>query len=315
MKSFGVLTMFLTVLLALTLFVLSFSSVIHKNFKNVPNMLTFLQNARVYDNVSSIVRLEIQSYYPGIIKRNILLSGMADKLVDTVVTPNTVASVAAPALRLSVKFAQAPTAIVDKKVVVATASYKQQVVQALNNFGLPQFVVVNAKLVIDAVPAQLTLVNLEKRPNSILGMIIRIRTFLQYNQAAYQISWMVLIALVLILFLDTIHRIRDFFAALLWAFGSIGVLLVIVYMIRYWVMGLFLPATDDAITIAQTTLVTDAVSYLLREVRNIGVIYVAIAVVSFGIWRLVSFEKLQPKINRVLKKLHIHVPTVTVKIK
>ncbi|MBP9719409.1 MAG: hypothetical protein KBD46_02985 [Candidatus Levybacteria bacterium] len=278
-------------------------------------MLAFFQNARVYENVSTIVHLEIQSYYPPLIKKNILLSGLADKLVDTIVTPDTVANVAAPALRLSVKFAQAPTSIINNKVVISTALYKQQVVQALTNFGLPKFVVVNAKLVIDAVPAQLTLVNLEKRPNSILGIIIKIRTFLQYNQAALQISWMVLVALIIIIFLDTIHRFRDFFKAIWISFAVSGLLVITLYFARNLIMSIFLPSSSDPLMVAQNALVTDAVSYLLREIRNIGVIYVVFAVISFVIWRFVNFVKLQIKINKVLRRLNIHIPTVTVKVK
>ena len=279
------------------------------------SMQTFLQNARVYDNVSTIVKLEIQSYYPGIIKNNVILSSLANKLVDTVVTPDLIANVAGPALRLSVRFAQAPTAIINNKVVIATAIYKQQAVQVLRDFGLPKFIVVNAQLIIDNVPARITLVDLQKHPNSIFGMIIKIRTFLQYNTAALQISWMVLIALVIIIFLDTIHRIKDFFAALWWAFGISGILIVGLYFIRYWIMGMFLPTTEDALVMAQNTLVTDAVSYILREVRNIGVIYIAVAAMSFLLWRFFNFVKLQITINKMLHKLHIHVPTVTVKIR
>jgi lipid-A-disaccharide synthase-like uncharacterized protein len=315
MKSFGILTTLLTFLLGVTLLTLSFSHVIHKNFKDVPSMQAFFQNAKVYDNVSTIVRLEIQSFYPGIVKKNIFLSGLADKLVDTIVTPGTVANVAGPALRLSVKFAQAPTSIINNKVVIATAIYKQQAVQVLKDFGLPKFIVVNAQLIIDAVPAKLTLVNLEKHPNSILAVIIRIRTFLQYNTAALQIAWMVLVALIVILFLDTIHRIKDFFAAMVWSFGIAGALIMLIYLFRYWIMDMVLPNTQDMITIAQNTLVTDAVSYLLAEIRNIAIIYVGIAISSFVLWRYLNFVKLQVQINKVLRKLHIHVPTVTVKIK
>lgn len=278
-------------------------------------MLAFFQNARVYDNVSTIVRLQIQSYYPPLIQKNILLRGFANKLVDFVVTPDIVANAAGPALRLSVKFAQAPTSIINNKVVIATAMYKKQAVNVLTDFGLPKFVVVNAKLVIDAVPAQLTLVNLEKRPNSILGIIIKIRTFLEYNKMANDISWITLIGVLLILFLHTVDKIKHFFLAIWGSFGVIGACIIFFYITRLWIMGMFLPTTQDAITIAQNSLVTDAVSYILREVRNIGIFYIGIAAISFLCWKFLDFEKLQVRINKLLHKLHIHIPTVTIKVK
>lgn len=278
-------------------------------------MLAFFQNAKIYDNASTLIRLEVQNSYPPIIKKNLLLSGFANKLVDLVVTPELVANVAAPALRLSVGFAKAPTSIIDNKVVIATAKYKQQAVQVLTDFGLPKFVVVNAKLIIDAVPVHLTLVNLEKRPNSILGLIIKARTFLAYNHMVRDISVMLIIATLVILLLHTIDKIKNFFVALSWSFGSIGLLIVGVYVIRMWLMGMFLPTTQDAVTIAQNALVIDAVSYLLQEVRNIGLIFLGTGVISMVCWKFLNFDKLQIKINRLLHKLHIHVPTVTIKVK
>jgi len=315
MKSFGYFSLFLTVILSCSLLIFSISHVVHKNFKDTNSMLVFFQNAKIYDNVSTIVRLEIQGVYPPIISRNILLSGLANKVVEAFVTPNTIATVAGPALRLSVKFAQSPTSIIDDKVVIATAIYKQQAVQVLNDFGLPKFVVLNAKLIIDAVPAQFTLVNLEKRPNSILGLIIKARTVLTYNHVIRDVSFLMILGILLILFLHTIDKIKNFFCALMWSFGSIGLMILFVYFLRMWLIGLFLPMTQDVLTITQNILVTDALSYLLAQVRNIGIIYVCIGFISVLSWRFLNFEKLQIKINTLLHKFHIHIPSVSIKVK
>lgn len=80
-------------------------------------------------------------------------------------------------------------------------------------------------------------------------------------------------------------------------------------------MDMVLPNTQDVLTVAQNTLVVDAVSYILTEIRNIAIVYVGIAIISFIIWRYINFIKLQVQINKILRKFHIHVPTVTVKIK
>jgi hypothetical protein len=115
--------------------------------------------------------------------------------------------------------------------------------------------------------------------------------------------------------LDTIHRIKDFFAAVIWGFGISGVFIILIYLVRYWIMDMVLPNTQDVLTVAQNTLVVDAVSYILTEIRNIAIVYVGIAIISFIIWRYINFIKLQVQINKILRKFHIHVPTVTVKIK
>jgi len=278
-------------------------------------MLAFLRNANVYTNVSVIAKLKVQDSYPKIIANNFVLSGLADKLLDAVITPGLVERAAKPALILSVQFAQAPTDIVDNKVVVATAPYKQQVMQTVADFGLPKFLVVNAGLVIDAIPSQLTLVNLQKHPNSIMGIIIKARTLLHYNKTALHIAWIVEVAAMLILIIHNLHRIRILVLAIGVAKGIAGGLVVVLFYLKLWIMDMMLSGSSNALVLAQNKLVIDAASYVLLQMRNIAVVDLIIAAIFLLLWWFVHFDKLQSKVDKKLKKWHLHVPTVTVKVK
>ncbi|HVZ66748.1 MAG TPA: hypothetical protein VG917_00630 [Patescibacteria group bacterium] len=315
MNKFGILNIVIIFLVSIASLCIGFFSVVNKNFKDVPSMLGFLENANVYNNVSDIVRLEIESRYPKTINNSIILSGLANKLLDFVVTPQTVEKVAKPALNLSVKFAQAPTSIIDNNVVIATAKYKNQARETLSGFGLPKILLVNAGFLIDSIPAHLTIVNLEKHPNSILGIIIKLRTALKYSHKIVTISWIVMILALIFAIGNNIHRIKDLLKTLWIGFGISGGLIILLFLARGTLFAFALPNSSDPITLAQNRLVIDAVGYLLSQVKQIGVIYMVIAIISFVLYAFVKLDKVQSHINKVLRKLHIHVPQVTVEVK
>lgn len=315
MNKFGVLNIVIIFFITLATLCIGFFSIVNKNFKNVPSMLGFLENANVYNNVSNIVRLQIESRYPKAINNSIVLSGLADKLLDFIVTPQNVEKIAKPALNLSVKFAQAPTSIIDNNVVIATAKYKNQARDTISGFGLPKILMVNVNFLIDSIPAHLTIVNLDKHPNSILGIIIKLRTALKYSHKIEIISWIVLVITLLFTLGNNIHRIKDLLKTLWIGFGISGVLIIILFLARGTLFGFLLPNSSDPITLAQNKLVIDAVSYLLAQVKQIGVIFFGVAIISFVFYAFVKLDKVQSHINKVLRKLHIHVPQVTVEVK
>lgn len=276
-------------------------------------MLSFLNNAKAYNNLTTIIRIEIKNFIPKPLRNNILLAGLANNVIDGIITPGLVAQAAKPALELSVGFAKSPTAIINDKVVVATAKYKQQAISVLEGFGLPQFVIVNAQLLIDSVPNQLVLVDLKKHPNNVLGIIIKLRTLLEYNRTAMNVSWFVFTAALVTIILYNLHQVRHIFAVLFWALGVAGISIVLVNVFAPGIMTMLMPSAADALTVAQNALVSDAVSYLLTQMRSTAFLYIAIAVASFLIWKFIGFQKTQINVDRAMHKLHI--PHVTVKIK
>lgn len=313
LSTFGIFNIILVIVLCLTLLSYTFFKVINQNFQDVPSMLSFLSKAHVYNNVSQLVKLEIQNNYPKPIRNNFLLYGLANQLVNAVVTPSLIAQVTKPALQLSVAFAKSPTSIVNNKVVVATAPYKQQAAGTLQKFGLPKFLVVNAQLLLDSVPKQLVLVDLQKRPNSVLGLIIKARTLLQNNQMALGISWSVLLGVVAVIVVYNLRHLNNMLKALFIGFGAVGIIVVTLYFLMPWILSTALSNTSTEILVVQNQLISDIVTYLVLQMRNISLYYIAFGVVTFMVWRFVPLEHVQAKLDKILHKLHF--PKVSVKIK
>lgn len=312
MKQFGIFNTILVVCLFLVLLVFPFFKIINANFKDAPSMLNFLSKANVYNNASQILKLEVQDYYPKSIKNNFVLYGLANKLVDYVVTPNLVEKVAQPAVKLSVAFAKSPTSIVSNKVVVATAPYKSQALSTVNELGLPKILVRVATLAVSSVPQRLTLVNLEKHPNSPLAMIIRARTILQHNETFLVLTSFAMLFLWIVLIVYNMRHIKKLFEAIWIALGSAFVIVLILSFLIPLVVSWNLPGDVGNLGLAQNALVIDVVNYFIMELRNIIWWYAGFAIISFAIWKFIKFEKIQVKIDKFLKK--IHVPTVEVKV-
>lgn len=313
MKNFGLLNSFLIFITVLVLILLSFFCVINKNFKTTDSMLAFLKQANVYLNITTIVKLDIQANYPPAIKNNIIINGLADRLLDSIVTPTLVERFAKPAVRLSVRFAGAPTSIIDNKVVIATAKYKTQAEDALKDFGLPKFVVVNAGLLIDSVPTHLTIINNEKHPNNIFSLIIKMRTLLEYNKTALQISWIAAIALVLIVLVHNLSSIKRMLLILGVTFGIAGLLIVLFDLALPGLMSLFISQSLDPAVSAQNKLISDVISTLVRQIRNTGVVYVIISIVLLAIWKFIDLTRVQKRADKMFRRLHV--PEISVKIK
>lgn len=313
MKSFGGVNIFLTCVLTITLIALTFFSIIHSNFKDVPSMLSFLERANVYNNASTLIKLEIQENYPATIRNNIILRGLTDELVKVIITPQLVAKVAKPALQASVAFAQSPTAIIDDKVVISTSPYKAQARQVVGDFGLPNIMTKTVGLLINALPSQLTLVDLQKRPNSVLGMIIKARTILAQNNAARVSSWVVLIGVLLVSIFYNLRHVKKLIESLIIiCLVSSGVFILLWVLIPV-IFGMILPAPLTSIITAQNALVTDAVVFLVKQMMFVSLYYLALGIVLIVILKLVKFDRAQKKFDKLLHKLHI--PTVSVEVK
>lgn len=313
MKKLGPTNVVLIVILFFSLVSLSVFATINKNFKDAVSANSFLAKTGVYTDVSDLVKLKIQEKYPAQIQNNILLRGLANKLVDVVVTPNIVASAAKPAINASYAFAQGPTELVDDQVVLMTDPYKQQAKTMIGNLDLPKILVVNGDLLIDSIPAEFTIVNLEKHPNSVFGLILKARGLFEKNKIAMDLSWLVIGMSLVFLTLHGVRHLRNLVTCLTIGFGAAGLFVIVVTLLMPWIMRMSLPAADTEIIMIQNIIVTKIVLTLFNQFRDFAYFYIGIALVSAILWKFVQWEKIQVKVNKMLKKMHI--PTIHVDVR
>lgn len=315
MKSLGIFNIFSLILLTLLLLVLPFLTSFDQNFKSAQSMDTFFKNSRVYDNVSTIIKLEVQSKYPEVIKNNVIITSLLNKLVDAVVTPTIVSEVAKPTLKVALFVANSDTSIVNNKVVLATSSYKQQAVAAFNDLGLPQIVNANVDLLINSIPQSITLVDLTKNPNSPLGYLIKLHSLYLQNQFVLGMLWWILAVIVLGIILYNIVEVKKIFTVFwIGSFLSASIIFLL-YWLLPTLLSSFLPQATTDVAYAQNTLVIDVITYIVKGVSNTAILYGVFAVFMFAIWKFVDFDKAQDNTDNILKKINIPVFSIKVRKK
>lgn len=313
MKNLGPTNIVLIVILFFALVCLSVFGTINRNFKDAVSANSFMTKTGIYTDMSNLVRLKIQEKYPPVIENNILLRGLANKLVDVVVTPEIVAKAAKPAIDTSYAFAQGPTELLNDRVVLMTDPYKQQAKAMIGDLDLPRILVVNGDLLIDSIPAEFTIVNLEKHPNSVFGLILKARGLFEKNKIALDLSWLVIIMSLIFFLIHGIRHLRNLVTSLSISFGSAGLFVVIVSLLMPWIMRVSLPTAATEIAAAENNIVSKIVLTLFSEFRDVSYFFLGIAVILALLWKFVQWEKLQVKVNKMLKK--IHVPTIHVEVK
>lgn len=312
MQKFGILNIFIVIIFGLTLSALSFFCVVNKNFKDIPSVINFFNNANVYPNLTEITKITLRNYYSPMLQENVLQLALADKLADTLITPTVIKSVVDPGLKLSVAFSNQPTSIIENKVVVDTTKYKQQILQDINNYDLPKLVNSGISYFLTKVPQYVTLIDNQKHPNNLLATIIKARTFLQYNHMGLQISWVVLGLTILVLLINNILNLKRLVLTLGISLAVSGVVTLFVFVLIPWVISSSVPVTADAYVMAQNKLIYDGASYLIKQIGYLAYIYVGIALIFGVIWKFVKLDSLQAKINKLLHKLKI--PVLSVKV-
>lgn len=302
----------LLLVFTISLISISIFCVLTRNLKDVPSMMGFLKQANTFSHIADIARFEIRSYYPPVVANNFILRGVTDQAIDRIITPSLIEYGAAPALKLAYGFAKSPSSIINNKVVVDTNPYKTQAKQAIAEIGLPQIVVINADFLVDNLPPSLTLVDLEKNPNSVLGSIIKLRTFYENSQRWLSFSYVVLILSTFFMIALNLHRLKfmtnEFFIGTLVS----GATILVATFVLPGIITMNLP-TGGGVIQAQNMLILDAMQVLLSKIRFIAYVYLGISLFLFLIIWFLPFEKLQKKFDRMLKR--VHVPQVTVRVK
>lgn len=302
MKKFGVINYVSLVVLVLSLIVFTFSTVVYRNFRDVPSMLNFFDKANVYVNLAEVVKLEIEENYPPEIQRRVLVVALLDRLVDYVVTPQLIERAAEPVLKLSVKVAQQPIDIVSNKVVVDTASYKEQFAESLGESGLPPFLITAGNSVITSIPAQLTLVDNAKHPNNVLARIIKVRTALRYNTEMLQYAKVLIVISLLVLIINNVKRVRTLSLALTLGFGIPALAVIVGSYLAEPVLSTVMPATSSALAAAENKLAMDAILYLVLMMRNLAIVLLIFAVIFAVLWKFVPWVRTQKWVDKTLRR-------------
>jgi hypothetical protein len=160
---------------ALAVALLVFGSVFVSYFASVAKLNTVLKDSGSYNQIAKIAQIQISDLIPEEVKSDPIAYGVINWGINRFVTVTTVEKISEPALNTLVKMAKTPTTIVGTNVVLDTGKYKAKLSDDINGFNIPQGLKNAGNKFVDAIPAKLNVVNLEKHPNSILARVIKVR--------------------------------------------------------------------------------------------------------------------------------------------
>ena len=196
---------------------------------NATKLQALFVEAKTYTYTAEIIKTEIESRLPEKIQNNIVEKAIVTKVMDYFITPKLVQNLSKKPVERVVKSLnkKGNTEIVNDKVVIDTAKYKDLINAKLDGWGLSKDLNTLAKDTVASIPAQISVVDLEKNPNSGIGYIIKARTYI--HQLSNLIVAMAILLAVFVVGVVYVNR-KNLLMALRasgWVLGVSGGLMVL----------------------------------------------------------------------------------------
>jgi hypothetical protein len=237
---------------------------------------TFLVGAKTYSYTAEIVKSEIENHLPSSIKNNIVKNTIVTDVLDNLVTPKLIQKVSSGPLTRIIKNINSGTkaSISGNKVVLNTSSYKTQISQVIAGWSLPPTLNNLANQAISSIPSQVTVVDLSKNPNSVVGQLVKTRDYLRKIGDIIVILAIILIALIVGLFVENRSKIRQAVIGIGWVLGISGILIIVLSYLGPLVLNSALyvsnPTTMNGL---YNNMVINLGSYYLSVPGPLGIIF------------------------------------------
>lgn len=297
MQSYLVWHRLAVILSILALLTITYTSFLINNFKTPEATANFFQNSDVYYYVAEIVKANIRTRYPAQLRSNVIQLTAADAALNAVVTPNLIERLSLPALRARQKIAQLPLYFSENNLILDTIPYTQQLSNTLASFNLPTPLNDAGKNLIASIPPEITVVDTQKNPNSILASITQTRIFFENLQLVKNIAWLVLIVSVIIIILANMRILRRLVSGFMWVFVVSGIILLLLSYVAPATANALAYNPDPTTGVLKDQLVDSMVSYYFSLTRTASIVYLLIALGLYLVYRFVPFPKVQEWTN------------------
>lgn len=286
---------------AIAIILITYFAFILNIFSSPSSVNYHLEQSGGYNHISEIVKLEIINRLPEDVSNNFLQKALAQNILNFFVTPVTIQKVARPMLEVPFFFVAQPTKIQNDKVVIETQQYRDTISAELPGLQIPGVLSTLAQKIVNAVPDTITLVDLEKRPNNVLGLLVKAKMI--YSQISV-INWvMVAVAIIsfsLIVILN-LHMIRQILLSLTFGYLTIGLFVLLGSWAIPYILINFVPESPDPVIGNQLNLfVNESLNYFFGLTRRFGWVYLVIALIAYLLWRLKAIDKVQKGVDKLL---------------
>lgn len=300
MQSYNTLYKFAVAISIVTLFIISYATILVNNFKTPETTSDFFKNSNTYYYLAEIVKTDIRSKYPPDLRSNVIQLTAADALLNFIVTPNLVERISLPVLRVRARVAQLPLSFAGNNLVLNTQQYTQQLSSTLSSLNLPTTINDAAQKLIASVPSEITLVDTQKNPNSILATITQTRILFEQIQTILRIAWVIFIIALVTLFVINLKFLQRLMRGLLWLFASCGIIILLLSFIAPALANL-LPSNPNPIDGAlKDSLVNNMVTYYFSSTRTLSLVYILLAIGFYLLYRFLPYPTIMQWENRYL---------------
>lgn len=289
---------FLTIVHILCLFILSYTLIVKNIFSSTDSLNTHLKAAGLYTDVSTMVKARISENLNQKFQDKIVQRALAEKLLDAIVTPDFVEKQSQRVLPLAAKVVSQPLDIQNNNVVVDTQKYKEKVNAELqsNKDKIPDIIEPAVTNLAGAVPDQLVLVDMQKRPNSILGFLTKAKILYEHISVWNTIALWVGVITALVLIVLNREQLRALFKYIAIAYLVSGAIVLIgSYLFPYLLM---LMNTGQNINLNK--LISDASYYFFAQTRVPSIIYLVVGGIFFFLFKWSYVTALQVQVDKLL---------------
>lgn len=292
------------VVITISLIIVCYGTALLNNFGTAAKLQNFLHESKSFSYTADIIKSEISDKLPPKVKNNVIELTLITKFMDYVITAENIEKLAQPGLRLTYKAANTPTSIQDNKVVIATATYKDQAISYINGLGLADALKEPAQSLINSVPQELTVIDNSKHPNNPIMILIRMRDSLRLVDNMVNVLWWVIPIGFIIVLLLNLRNLRRLSKTLAWIFGTPAVFVLLGSWIFPALIGVFGARNNDPVIGDQVNgLINNASSYLFATTRNFGLVCLVIGAIFTLVYIFLPMQKIQHQLDSQLDVL------------
>jgi hypothetical protein len=280
---------------ALVVALLIFSTVLLSYFGSVSTLNKVLKDSGSYSQLSEITQSKVVELIPADVKNSPIAYGAINWGVNRFITPGLIEQLATPTLNGLVRLAKTPTTIVGSEIMIDTTQYKAKLSTDVNGLNLPKSLKKAGDSFAQAIPSQLKVVDLNKRPNSVLAKVLKAKARLHQLRGAviFLGSVAALLALLLVIWSQkTINQILRTLSVATLAGG--GATLVACGLLAFYINSVGLYSGGAIIDSQVNTLLVGLSSYFLNDVAWWGWLLTLLGAFVF----FFTLEKIQREISK-----------------
>lgn len=232
------------IILGLSLFLLPYLTITKNTLTSPENMMTFLEQSKTFDYTAQIMKNEIKTRLPQSVQQNLIERSLIDRLMEIVITPQLIQSIAKPIVKAEVVLLNRDSkniTLKDNKVELNIEPYKQNLTNYIASFNLPGGIQNTVTNFANSVPSSVTLVDGQKNPNSPVIKAIEIKNWYTLVMQVAVLTWWVLALSILALVGLLYNDLHKLFRASAMTFGVLGLLVLMLSYIAPPSLNLFIP--------------------------------------------------------------------------